>query len=647
MSTVTFGTPQTNPFGLADVGLVSSPTFADLDDDGDLDLFVGNYDGKIIYFKNNGTASSPAFGTPQTNPFGLAGVGLVSTPTFADLDSDGDLDLFVGNRDGKIIYFKNKGTASSPAFGTPQTNPFGLADVGLVSTPTFADLDRDGDLDLFVGNYDGKIIYFKNNGTASSPAFGTPQTNPFGLADVGSVSSPTLADLDRDGDLDLFVGNYDGKIIYFKNKSPMDLSDSSISENSDEGAVVGTFSITDPNNGDTFTYQLVAGAGDTDNAAFTIDGDQLLFNSSPDFETKSSYSIRVKSTSAAGLSYSENFTINVKDVNEDPTDINLSNNSIDENVAANTVVGTFSTTDPDTGDSFTYQLVAGTGDTDNAAFTIDGDQLLFNSSPDFETQSSYSILVQTTDAEGESYSKNLTININDVNEDPTDINLSNNSINENVAANTVVGTFSTIDLDTGDNTFTYQLVAGTGDTDNAAFTIDGDQLLFNSSPDFETQSSYSILVQTTDAGGLSYSEIFTININNLNLNDPTDLDLSNNSINENVAANTVVGTFSTTDPNNGDTFTYQLVAGAGDTDNAAFTIDGDQLLFNSSPDFETKSSYSIRVQTTDAGGLSYSENLTINVVDVNEDPTDINLSNNSTENVSYRNVLLAMNGRST
>ncbi|MBC6423866.1 MAG: hypothetical protein GDA38_21935, partial [Hormoscilla sp. SP12CHS1] len=55
----------------------------------------------------------------------------------------------------------------------------------------------------------------------------------------------------------------------------------------------------------------------------------------------------------------------------------------------------------------------------------------------------------------------------------------------------------------------------------------------NSSPDFETQSSYSIRVQTTDAGGLSYSESFTININNVNEN-PTDLSLSNNSINENL-----------------------------------------------------------------------------------------------------------------
>ncbi|MBC6479003.1 MAG: leucine-rich repeat domain-containing protein [Hormoscilla sp. GM7CHS1pb] len=247
----------------------------------------------------------------------------------------------------------------------------------------------------------------------STVTFGTPQTNPFGLADVGQYSSPTLADLDGDGDLDLFVGNKDSKIIYFKNKSPMDLSDSSISENSDEGAVVGTFSITDPNNGDTFTYQLVSGYGDDDNAAFTIDGDQLQINNSPDFETQSSYSIRVKSTSAAGLSYSENFTINVKDVNEDPTDLDLSNNSIDENVAANTVVGTFSTTDPDTGDSFTYQLVAGTGDTDNAAFTIDGDELQINNSPDFETQSSYSIRVQTTDSANNRYSETFTINVKD------------------------------------------------------------------------------------------------------------------------------------------------------------------------------------------------------------------------------------------
>jgi Ca2+-binding RTX toxin-like protein len=97
---------------------------------------------------------------------------------------------------------------------------------------------------------------------------------------------------------------------------------------------------------------------------------------------------------------------------------------------------------------------------------------------------------------------------------------------------------------------------------------------------------------------------------------PTDLALSNNAIDENVAAGTAVGNFSTTDPDTGDTFTYQLVAGTGDTDNAAFAIGGDQLQINSSPDFETKSTYNIRVQTTDAGGLTYQKQLTITVNDL-------------------------------
>jgi len=220
-SSFTFGEPQTSPFELPDDVLVEdhgSPTFADLDGDGDLDLFVGELYGEFIYRKNQGAASSPTFGTPETNPFGLADIGDISSPAFADIDGDGDLDLFAGNHDGKIVYFKNNGTASSPTFGKRQTNPFGLADVGLQNNPTLADLDADGDLDILMGNFDGNLIYQENEGTASSPTFGKPQTNPFGLEDVGSQSSPTFADLDEDGDLDLFVGNRIGKIIYFKNQ---------------------------------------------------------------------------------------------------------------------------------------------------------------------------------------------------------------------------------------------------------------------------------------------------------------------------------------------------------------------------------------------------------------------------------------------
>ncbi|WP_353847189.1 MULTISPECIES: S8 family serine peptidase, partial [unclassified Microcystis] len=94
---------------------------------------------------------------------------------------------------------------------------------------------------------------------------------------------------------------------------------------------------------------------------------------------------------------------------------------------------------------------------------------------------------------------------------------------------------------------------------------------------------------------------------------PTDLALSATTVNENVPVNTVIGTFSTTDPDTGNTFTYSLIAGTGDTDNSAFSIVGNQLQINNSPDFETKNSYSIRVKTTDQGGLSFEKTLTITV----------------------------------
>ncbi|WP_353847613.1 S8 family serine peptidase, partial [Microcystis sp. M55BS1] len=97
---------------------------------------------------------------------------------------------------------------------------------------------------------------------------------------------------------------------------------------------------------------------------------------------------------------------------------------------------------------------------------------------------------------------------------------------------------------------------------------------------------------------------------------PTDLALSATTVNENVPVNTVIGTFSTTDPDTGNTFTYSLIAGTGDTDNSAFSIVGNQLQINNSPDFETKNSYSIRVKTTDQGGLSFEKTLTITVNDV-------------------------------
>ncbi|SFM64869.1 Por secretion system C-terminal sorting domain-containing protein [Flavobacterium succinicans] len=320
--------------------------------------------------------------------------------------------------------------------------------------------------------------------------------------------------------------------------------------------------------------------------------------------------------------------------NTAPTDVALSATTINENVTGNSTIGSLTSTDANTGDTFTYTLVAGTGDTDNASFNINDSDLRITASPDFETKSSYSVRIRTTDQGGLTFEKVFTITVNNVNEAPTDVALSANTINENVSANSAVGTLSSTDADAS-NTFTYTLVAGTGDTDNTAFTITGNSMTINASPDFETKSSYSVRIRTTDQGGLTFEKAFTITINNVN-EAPTDIALSNTSINENVSANSALGALSSTDPDSGNTFTYNLVAGAGSTDNASFSITGNSLTINASPDFETKSSYSVRIRTTDQGSLTFEKVFTITVNNL----CDIVLTSASQTNI-------ACNGGST
>ncbi|MBD2293085.1 ExeM/NucH family extracellular endonuclease [Anabaena sphaerica FACHB-251] len=108
---------------------------------------------------------------------------------------------------------------------------------------------------------------------------------------------------------------------------------------------------------------------------------------------------------------------------QNPTNINLSESSVSENVPVGTVVGTFTTIDPNLNDSHTYSLVTGNGSTDNGAFTISNNQLLLNVSPDFESQSSYSIRVRTTDQSNLIYEQELTVTINDVDDTPSGLTI--------------------------------------------------------------------------------------------------------------------------------------------------------------------------------------------------------------------------------
>jgi len=207
--------PVADAFGLGFEPLGSAPAFADIDDDGDLDFFLGGFGGFTRFQENTGTANAPAFASFVSNPFGLTSIGAENIPTFADIDGDGDLDALMGEAAGDVWLFENTGTASAPAFDPPVTNPFGLADVGGFSGPAFGDLDADGDLDALVGNSAGDLTYFQNLGTTTAPSFGTAVVNPFGLTGTGGLATANIVDVDGDGDLDVFANG--GRKDYFEN----------------------------------------------------------------------------------------------------------------------------------------------------------------------------------------------------------------------------------------------------------------------------------------------------------------------------------------------------------------------------------------------------------------------------------------------
>lgn len=229
-----------------------APSFADFDGDGDLDLLCGEFLDKFTYFENTGSRKAPSYAagrllTHDGQPLAMDLQMIV--PTAIDWDRDGDVDLIVGDEDGRVALVEHLGCVQQglPQFAPPQyfQQEADRVKCGALATPVGVDWDGDGDEDLVSGNTAGYIQFYENLGIAAegnTPKWAAPQRLQaegkvirIEAGTNGSIQGPceakwgyttlSVADWNHDQRLDLIVNSIWGEVVWYESAGPKSAGD--------------------------------------------------------------------------------------------------------------------------------------------------------------------------------------------------------------------------------------------------------------------------------------------------------------------------------------------------------------------------------------------------------------------------------------
>lgn len=267
---------------MIEVGDGAYPAFFDVDNDGLQDLIIGNYGyhapgnyiTQLAYYRNTGAANSPEFTLVTRDFANVSSLNLKNIiPTFGDIDDDGVDEMLIGEYSGKLHLFENSANVGQPANFSLAVPNYKNIDIGSFAAPQLFDVDGDDKLDMIIGEKNGKLKYYHNNGPSNDPDFelvsdtwggvdvrqqgailgfstpfmfnygselrllvGSENGGLFMYTDIEANLTDTFAlvssnyqdiwegersaingtDLDNDGYIDFVIGNYCGGVTYFR-----------------------------------------------------------------------------------------------------------------------------------------------------------------------------------------------------------------------------------------------------------------------------------------------------------------------------------------------------------------------------------------------------------------------------------------------